>query len=107
MHLLSIPLDDQTKELKVMISEVRGRFPLRVVGLTLALAISGVPAHAQTDTHPPQALPNMGQQIPPWAPSGSQFVTLNPGLKDNPDWLAGQIGRGHVWTPATLESRMR
>ena len=36
-----------------------------------------------------QALPNMGQQITPLAPEGSQFENLNPDLVDNPDWLAG------------------
>ena len=37
-----------------------------------------------------QALPNMGQQITPLAPQGCRFVPLNPGLSDNPNWLAGQ-----------------
>ena len=39
-------------------------------------------------TQPPSAqlLPNMGQQITPTAPPDAQFVTLNPGLADQPDW---------------------
>ena len=37
-----------------------------------------------------QSLPNTGQQISPLAVQGSQFDNLNPGLTDNPDWLAGQ-----------------
>jgi DNA-binding beta-propeller fold protein YncE len=39
-------------------------------------------------TQPPSAqlLPNMGQQITPTAPPGAQFVTMNPGLADQPDW---------------------
>ena len=36
-----------------------------------------------------QELPNMGQQITPLAPEGSQYENLNPDLPDNPDWLAG------------------
>jgi len=37
-----------------------------------------------------QDLPNMGRQITPLAPAGAQFVPLNPGLSDNPLYLAGQ-----------------
>ena len=33
-----------------------------------------------------QQIPNMGQQITPTAPPGAQFVTMNPGLADHPDW---------------------
>src|ERR1022692_2576759 len=58
------------------------------VGVTLALVISGAPAHAQPQ---PQQLPNMGQQITPLAPQGSQFQGLNPGLAPPAqDWLASQ-----------------
>ena len=39
---------------------------------------------------PAQAIPNLGKQITPLAPSNSRFEGLNPGLSDNPDWLAGQ-----------------
>ncbi len=58
-------------------------FPLRVIGVALALILSGALAHAQS-------LPNMGQQITPLAPTGAQFGPLNPGLADMPNWLAGQ-----------------
>jgi DNA-binding beta-propeller fold protein YncE len=71
-----------------MTREVRKRFPLSVTGLTVALVISGALAIAQQPAV--QALPNMGQQITPLAPQGSQFVPLNPGLADKPDWLASQ-----------------
>jgi len=37
-----------------------------------------------------QSLPNTGQEISPLAVSGSTFEGLNPGLVDNPTWLAGQ-----------------
>ncbi|HYA62785.1 MAG TPA: bifunctional YncE family protein/alkaline phosphatase family protein [Candidatus Sulfotelmatobacter sp.] len=37
-----------------------------------------------------QILPNTGQQITPLAPSGARFLPLNPGLSDNPEYLAGQ-----------------
>jgi hypothetical protein len=37
-----------------------------------------------------QSLPNTGQQISPLAVPGSTFESMNPGLADNPDWLAGQ-----------------
>ncbi len=75
---------------------------LAVVGvLLLQLAACGggstrpdvapAPTQAAATTGPAaQALPNMGTQITPLAPAGSQFVGLNPGLADNPDWLAGQ-----------------
>ncbi len=37
-----------------------------------------------------QTIPNSGQQITPTAPTGASFVPLNPGLPDNPQYLAGQ-----------------
>ncbi|MFZ3210064.1 MAG: hypothetical protein WA188_00975 [Terriglobales bacterium] len=37
-----------------------------------------------------QVLPNTGQQITPLAPRGASFQPLNPGLSDNPEYLAGQ-----------------
>jgi DNA-binding beta-propeller fold protein YncE len=37
-----------------------------------------------------QTLPNTGQQITPLAPRGATFAYLNPGLSDNPQYLAGQ-----------------
>jgi DNA-binding beta-propeller fold protein YncE len=51
------------------------------------LAVAGAPAYAQSNI---QDLPNMGQQITPLAPLGSRFIPMNPGLPDNPAWLAGQ-----------------
>jgi hypothetical protein len=43
-----------------------------------------------------QSLPNMGQQISPLAPQDSTFEPLNPGLADNPNWLAGQAATSIV-----------
>jgi len=37
-----------------------------------------------------QVLPNAGRQITPLAPRGASFQPLNPGLSDNPEYLAGQ-----------------
>src|SRR5215469_3868163 len=37
-----------------------------------------------------QLIPNSGQQITPAAPTGARFDPLNPGLADNPQYLAGQ-----------------
>ena len=53
-----------------------------VVLSVLALALSSL-SHAQF-------LPNTGQQITPLAPTGARFLPLNPGLTDNPEYLAGQ-----------------
>jgi len=71
-----------------MTREGRVRFRFSAAGLTLALAVSGALVHAQQPN--PQDLPNMGQQITPLAPQGSQFEPMNPDLPDRPDWLAGQ-----------------
>src|ERR1035438_1437030 len=57
------------------------------VGVTLALVISGAPAHAQAQ---PQQVPNMGQQITPLAPQGSQFGPMNLDLLGRPTWQVGQ-----------------
>ena len=70
-----------------MTRNVHQRFQGSATALTLALAISGALARAQTDA---QALPNLGQQITPRAPQGSRFEGLNPDLPENPNWLAGQ-----------------
>jgi YVTN family beta-propeller protein len=43
-----------------------------------------------------QVLPNTGQQITPTAPANSSFVSLNPGLSDNPTYLAGQAATSIV-----------
>jgi DNA-binding beta-propeller fold protein YncE len=37
-----------------------------------------------------QLIPNSGQQITPAAPTGARFEPLNPGLADDPQYLAGQ-----------------
>jgi hypothetical protein len=77
--------------------EICARSSPSVAGWTLAVLISGALSYAQQPdiAVPPtpaniQALPNMGQQITPLAPQGSRFEPMNPGLADNPDWLAGQ-----------------
>jgi YVTN family beta-propeller protein len=43
-----------------------------------------------------QILPNSGQQITPLAPANSSFVPLNPGLSDNPSYVAGQAATSVV-----------
>ena len=43
-----------------------------------------------------QILPNSGQQITPLAPADSSFVPLNPGLSDNPQYVAGQAASSVV-----------
>ena len=80
-----------------MTREFCARFVAPVAGLTLAVWMLGAPSFAQQPNIaiPPtqsnvQALPNMGQQITPLAPQGSRFEPMNPGLADNPEWLAGQ-----------------
>jgi DNA-binding beta-propeller fold protein YncE len=76
------------KGIKRMTRWVHDRLPLSAAGLTLALVVSGALAQAQSQ---PQPLPNMGQQITPLAPQGSQFQGLNPGLAPPAqDWLASQ-----------------
>ncbi|MBO0911792.1 MAG: bifunctional YncE family protein/alkaline phosphatase family protein [Acidobacteria bacterium] len=37
-----------------------------------------------------EVLPNTGQRISPLAPAGASFAALNPGLADNPKYVAGQ-----------------
>ncbi len=68
-----------------MTREPRRTYRLALATLTLALVISDPLAHAQT-----QSVPNTGQLITPLAPPGSQFVALNPGLIERPDWTVGQ-----------------
>ena len=43
-----------------------------------------------------QVLPNTAQQITPLAPHDSEFVMLNPGLSDNPQYVAGQAATSVV-----------
>lgn len=52
--------------------------------VTLFLFVLTLVSHAQ------QSIPNSGQLITPTAPAGAAFVPLNPGLADNPRYLAGQ-----------------
>jgi YVTN family beta-propeller protein len=53
--------------------------------VTAVLACALIPAlRAQ------QSIPNSGQQITPTAPTGASFVPFNPGLADDPQYLAGQ-----------------
>jgi len=62
----------------------------RALFLASALTALGVPAFAETDDQPgAPALPS-GQFITPTAPAGALFMTLNPGLKDFPNFLAGR-----------------
>ncbi|HYL73132.1 MAG TPA: hypothetical protein VEU96_02950 [Bryobacteraceae bacterium] len=71
-----------------MTRKLCGRFAFVVVALTLMWGVSGALAQAQQPA--PQDVPNMGQQITPYAPAGSTFQGLNPGLADYPNWLASQ-----------------
>ena len=71
----------------IMTRQIHSRSLFSGAGLTLALVISGALAYGQPSI---QDLPNMGQQITPLAPVDSRFEPMNPGLPDNPDWLAGQ-----------------
>ena len=41
-------------------------------------------------TAPVMNIPNQGVQVTPLAPAGAKFVTLNPGLTDFPNYVAGQ-----------------
>ena len=43
-----------------------------------------------------QVIPNTGQQITPLAPNNAAFVPLNPGLGDNPEYVAGQAATSVV-----------
>jgi YVTN family beta-propeller protein len=43
-----------------------------------------------------QVLPNTGQRITPLAPTNAAFVPLNPGLSDDPAYLAGQAATSVV-----------
>jgi DNA-binding beta-propeller fold protein YncE len=63
----------------------------RVAAILTVLAISTSMASAQLPGFPfqTQSLPNTGQQLTPLTVPGSGFQPLNPGLPDNPGWLAG------------------
>jgi YVTN family beta-propeller protein len=62
------------------------------LAILVAFAVSPPVAPAQFLSLPnsSQNLPNTGQQLTPMAVPGGGFQPLNPGLPDNPGWLAGQ-----------------
>lgn len=63
---------------------------VRVVLISAVLAGALWPAaNAQNNTNQPERVPS-GQFITPLAPAGATFSRLNPGLKDFPDYTAGQ-----------------
>ncbi|HUO32871.1 MAG TPA: bifunctional YncE family protein/alkaline phosphatase family protein [Bryobacteraceae bacterium] len=72
----------------------------QVVYAAAVLTGWGVLAYAQVQppaqNEYPLAIPNMGQQINPFAPTGAQFVWLNPGMASRPDWYAGQAATAVV-----------
>jgi hypothetical protein len=77
------------------------RLVLKLVAYSAAALIAwGAPVLAQTETPAqsqfPLAIPNTGQQINPFAPTNSQFVWLNPGLINRPEWYAGQAATAVV-----------
>jgi YVTN family beta-propeller protein len=77
-----------------MIRMVEERFPSRMGGLAIALVLSGVLGYSQSNPQGQansgaQSVPNMGQQITPLAPQGSQFGPLNLDLLGNPSWRVG------------------
>jgi len=67
--------------------------PLPAVALTLTTSIPllwlTMAASAQDDVAA-QTIPNTGHEITPLAPQGARFTFLNPGLADNPAYVAGQ-----------------
>jgi YVTN family beta-propeller protein len=66
-------------------------FGLLLGSLLSAVTLAGLvsPACAQSNTDRPEWVPS-GQGITPLAPTGAVFTRLNPGLKDLPDYAAGQ-----------------
>lgn len=67
---------------------------LVILGMALLASMTVSPlARAQNLidlTQPVMDIPNQGVKITPFAVRGSQFVLLNPGLKDFPKYVAGQ-----------------
>jgi len=55
---------------------------IAAVGFLACTLIPALPAQ--------QTILNSGQQITPTAPTGASLVPLNPGLAENPQYLAGQ-----------------
>jgi YVTN family beta-propeller protein len=62
------------------------------LALLVACGVNPPAALAQfpNSPSPSQTLPNTGQHLTPQAVPGGGFQYLNPGLSDNPGWLAGQ-----------------
>ncbi len=65
--------------------KANGFVELGLLGSLLAFALGAPALHASA-----QVLPNTGQQITPLAPAGAAFAYMNPGLSDEPQYLAGQ-----------------
>jgi len=61
-----------------------GRSLSGYVRIAIAFAVLTISALAA------ELIPNSGQQITPTAPAGARFESLNPGLADNSQYLAGQ-----------------
>ncbi|BDV42149.1 lipoprotein [Geotalea uraniireducens] len=66
-----------------------GRLLVMLIFAVAVFALAGCEGGGGTTTSV-QFLPNMDQYLTPLAPPGARFETLNPGLADKPDWLAGQ-----------------
>jgi WD40 repeat protein len=70
--------------------ETTTRKPALAILGVLAIGASMASAQLPNFSSQSQNLPNTGQQLTPLAIPGSGFQPLNPGLTDNPGWLAGQ-----------------
>src|SRR5579884_2208710 len=75
--------------------------PMSIAKITTAALIAAaalIPAQTQPPAQGeyPLLIPNTGQQINPFAPVGSRFVWLNPGLAAAPNWYAGQAATSAV-----------
>ena len=66
------------------------RNPALAIVAVLAINASIASAQFPSMPSPSQNLPNTGQRLTPLAVAGGGFQPLNPGLPDNPGWLAGQ-----------------
>jgi len=63
---------------------------LAIFAAVLTGSTQALPFQDPDDGPAAQKLPNTGQQITPTAPRGARFQSLNPGLTDFPQYLAGQ-----------------
>ncbi len=61
-----------------------------VVAAAISTSLLALPYQDPDDGPAAQVIPNTGQQITPTAPRGARFQSLNPGLTDFPQYLAGQ-----------------